>query len=173
MRFTLIILSCFWTAGFSSQHAQAQSQSFDGGTKVQWLPLLVRDLDRSLVLYRDILGFELADERAMNASAFIGQVFNVDPSRITRTAKLTGGANQPRIIALYEVTGLPPVDASGPLQAGHALQFDRHDEAYPALTNGEYRVLATKPWTEDGRGGEIAFVDHDGHLIIVYEIPEE
>lgn len=150
--------------------AYAQSQPFDGGTKVQWLPLLVRDMDRALVLYRDILRLDVDDDQTMEASAFVGQVFNIDPSRITRTVKFNADGSQLRVIALYEVPDLSPVEPAAPIQSGWALQIDHYADAYPALSNGDYRVLGTNAWgdpPEDG-GEEIVITDTDGHMLIIY-----
>ncbi len=163
-------LIVFFMVIFADVSAHAQTQPYDGGTKIQWLPLLVRDMDRALVLYRDILGLEVDEDRPMEASAFVGAVFNIDPSRISRTVKFNGASNQSRVIALYEVLDLPPVDPMAPISSGWAIQIEHYQDAYPLLSNGDYRILGTNAWgnpPEDG-GEEIVIADADGHMLIVY-----
>ena len=155
---------------FSSVSSEAQTQPYDGGTKIQWLPLLVQDMDKALVLYRDILRLDVDEDRPMEASAFVGAVFNIDPARITRTVKFNGASNQSRVIALYEVPDLPTVDPMASISTGWAIQIEHYKDAYPLLSNGDYRVLGTNAWgnpPSDG-GEEIVIADTDGHLLIIY-----
>ena len=162
----IALLSVIFTA-FS---AGAQTQLYDGGTKVQWLPLLVRDMDEALVLYRDILRLNVDEDRPMEASAFVGAVFNIDPTRISRTVKFNAASNQSRVIALYEVRDLLPVDPMAPISSGWAIQIEHYKDAYSLLSNGDYRVLGTNAWgnpPNDG-GEEIVIADKDGHMLIIY-----
>ncbi len=164
MRFVLILCLLL------PLNAEAQTQPYDGGTKMQWLPLLVRDMDEALVLYRDILHLEVDEDRPMEASAFVGAVFNIDPARITRTVKFNGASTQSRVIALYEVPDLLPVDPMAPIATGWAIQIEHYKDAYPLLSNGDYRVLGTNAWgspPNDG-GEEIVIADADGHMLIIY-----
>ena len=136
--------------------------------------LVVADLARALRLYRDILGFRLEFTKDSQPDGYDYVVFEIPAEARTCFAVLSANADQPRSLALTEVRGvsLPPV----PLPHRHALVLDVADfDGVLAAVRAEGLHLYPEEHlvTQDGREGrEIGFVDHDGHLVVIYTITQ-
>ena len=154
--------------------ASVEAQESGGSPRVRWLPLVVADMERSLTLYRDILGLEMVEDRPMTASAFVGAIFNAAPADLVRTVKLSAGPEQPRVLHLFEIRGYKDAAADAVRPGAIAIQVSGLDRIAAAVKTGPYTVLGENRWAEDsGRTGkEIAFSDTDGHVLIVYELTD-
>jgi len=133
--------------------------------------LLVADLERSLRLYRDILGFRLDYVGDASAQSYLYRVFQLPATAQLRFAALSSDREE-RALALSEVKGIkldPPTPpfrgatviqvASVPLLLGEIAALDlqilppSHFTAPPNLT-----------FTEQG------IYDFDGHLLVLYDV---
>jgi len=134
---------------------------------------VVRDLDRALTLYRDVLGFEVTFTLNHNPESYSIPVFSMPAGARLRFCVLST-ADQPRVMALTEVTevALPPVPH--PRRSAIVLEVDDPD----ALVASARAVGATvfdegMLVTKDGRcGREIGIADFDDNLIVIYQITE-
>lgn len=131
--------------------------------------LIVADLDRSLALYRDALGFTLESIKQSASDSYSYEIFGIPSDRALRMAALDGPAEQVRTLALIEVTPpLPP--AAGPRAATVVWTADLDAalaklRALPGVTVLPERELRT----HDGKlGREAGIVDADGHAIVLY-----
>ena len=132
--------------------------------------MLVADLQRSLTLYRDILGFKLDYIGEASPESYLYTVFQL-PSQSQLTFAALSTDREPRALALTEVKGitlqspLPPYrigvviqvpDVTDTIQRIHALEL-------PIVPSSSFTAPPNLAFTEQG------FHDFDGHLIILYE----
>lgn len=132
---------------------------------------VVRDLDRALAFYRDILGFELEHMHESPADSYSYPVFEIDPSAKLRFALLSA-RGQPRVLALTEITGVDMPPCPNPRRSAIVLDVADIDgvvaksKAAGLTVYPEERLV-----THDGRTGrEIGIVDADGNLVVIYTI---
>ena len=132
---------------------------------------IVGNIEKSLRLYRDVLGFELAFVKDSPDDSYSYPVFEIETSHKLRFAVLST-AEQVRVMALTEVTAdLPAVPH--PRRAAIVLEVGDVD----AVCEGA-RALGCQVYeeeelhTHDGRvGREVGIVDFDDNLIVIYKIP--
>ncbi len=135
--------------------------------------LVVSDIERSLDIYRDILGFTLnAPVSESSAESYSYPVF-----RIPKEAKIRFVAldtkTQERTLALAEVTGVPLPKPAQPLMSALVIRVPNI-----ATTMQKVKALGletTEPKTARAADGkfafiEQAFVDYDGHLVVLYQM---
>lgn len=138
------------------------------GVTVRRPALLVRDMDRALALYRDILGFRVGQlgRDAPDSYAYIA--FNIPRGTPVWHATLDTGSEQ-RVLALVAVPTMPRVALSGGMRSSAVLvnAAGRLAEIRQRLIAAGYKVLPSQPFEPNGI--EFAFEDADGHLISVYE----
>ncbi len=131
---------------------------------------IVRDIDRSLVLYRDVLGFELAFVKDSPDDSYSYPVFNIDRSHKLRFAVLNT-ATQQRVMALTEVPAeLEPMPA--PRRSAIVLEVADVDAVVDGARNAGCHVYEEEQLhTHDGRiGREVGIVDFDDNLVVIYRI---
>lgn len=133
--------------------------------------LIVADMERSLVIYRDILGFTGSDIATSSTDSFSYPVFNF-PAEARMRYTYLGEPDEARVFGLTEVKGieLPDMPAA-PHRTAHVIGVKNLEEKFEKL---EALGLETTPSKIAG-GAEFkfieqAFVDYDGHLIVLYEI---
>lgn len=159
--------------------ALAQSQTTGeakapyAGSYLKRATLIVSDLERSLTIYRDLLGFDATPVWEMSGNSYSYTVFNVDKAAKLRGAMLSAGDTQVRTLALFEVTGQPLAVPQSPRVAavvidarGRLAQVMRAVKAM-GLESFPTRDLKTP---EGATGTEWGFVDPDGHLVVLYEL---
>jgi len=133
--------------------------------------LLVRDMQRSLAIYRDILGF-----RVFHCADSSPQSFSYPVFRIPTQAKLhfctLDSSTEVRALALTEVRGVdlpaqPAMHLSAPV-----IRVQRFDEVLAKLrTAGLDVVEPRRSRTAEGHEfTELAFTDPDGHLVVLYQL---
>jgi catechol 2,3-dioxygenase-like lactoylglutathione lyase family enzyme len=133
--------------------------------------LLVRDLDRSLAVYRDILGFRVFQISESGPQSYSYPVFRLPPQARLRFCTLDS-STETRALALTEVSGIelpaPPVIAlSTPV-----IRIERFDEVRARLEAAGLAVVEPRrSKTAEGRDfRELAFTDPDGHLVVLYQL---
>ena len=83
--------------------AFAEEPAYDGA-HFKRVTLVVSDLERSLKIYRDILGFQLDGIMDSSEASYSYPVFKIDPEATLRFATLSAGPEQVRTMALTEST---------------------------------------------------------------------
>ncbi|MEM7705269.1 MAG: VOC family protein [Pseudomonadota bacterium] len=132
---------------------------------------LVKDIDRALALYRDVLGFEVAFTKDSPDDSYSYSVFEIDRSNQMRFCVLST-ESQVRVMALTEVPGdmLPvpfPRRSAIVLEVGDVEAVCAGAEALGCHVYDEEELH-----THDGRvGQEVGIVDLDGNLVVIYKIP--
>ena len=149
----------------------ADDQDYDGAN-FKRVTLVVSDLERSLEIYRDILGFSLDGISDSSEASYSYPVFKIEPEATIRFATLSAGPAQVRTMALTEVTGM---DLPKPGRPHMTASVIRVDDLEATFTKIEALGLETVPPKIAERPGEFkfveqAFVDFDGHLIVLYQI---
>ena len=140
--------------------------------RVQRTTLLVADLERSLRLYRDVLGFTVAYIKDSESTSYSYPTFAIPRAARIRFATLDLGP-VPRVLGLTEVTGvvLPPPAAIRP--AALVLEMPELELVLPRVAAlPDVSVLpGGELVTHDGRRGlEVSVWDPDGHVVVLYEI---
>jgi catechol 2,3-dioxygenase-like lactoylglutathione lyase family enzyme len=133
--------------------------------------LLVRDMDRSLAIYRDILGFRVFQCSDSSAQSYSYPVFRLPPEARLRFCTLDS-STETRALALTQVTGvdLPPPPAS-PLSAP-VIRITGFDAVQAKLRAAGLEVVEPRrSKTVEGQDfRELAFTDPDGHLVVLYQL---
>ena len=135
---------------------------------------VVRDLDRALDFYRDVLGFAVEFTLPPNPDSYSYPVFDIPRAAVMRFCVLST-ATQPRVMALTEVTGITLPAPAHPRRAAIVLEVADPDAVMAGaralgLTVCDEHALHT----HDGRTGrEIGIIDADDHLVVIYRILEK
>lgn len=133
--------------------------------------LLVADLERSLAIYQDILGFSTGNIAESSTTSFSYPVFNI-PSEARMRYTYLGEPGEDRVLGLTEVKNIElPKPANRPHMSASVIGVtDLEDKI------GKIKALGLETTESKIAGGsefrfiEQAFVDYDGHLIVLYEI---
>jgi catechol 2,3-dioxygenase-like lactoylglutathione lyase family enzyme len=133
--------------------------------------LLVRDMQRSLAIYRDILGFRIFQCSDASPQSYSYPVFRIPPQAKLHFCTLDS-TTEVRALALTQVTGveLPPHPAlhlSAPV-----IRVDRFDEVHAKLKAAGLEVVEPRrSKTSEGQDfRELAFTDPDGHVVVLYQL---
>lgn len=132
--------------------------------------LLVADLERSLTLYRDVLGFRLDYVGEASPASYLYKVFQIPSGAQLRFAALST-EHEVRSLALTEVKGSDLPKYPMPYRAGTVIQVSDvapiiEKVAALGLTTVEPSFFTAPPnlaFTEQG------FYDFDDQLIVLYE----
>ena len=135
---------------------------------------LVSDLDRALVLYRDILEMKVDLIKESEEDSYSYDVFEIDRS-IKLNFALLSYENQPRVMALTELGKNNLVKATYPRRSAIVIEVaDVDDILKKALENNFKIYREEKLVTHDGREGrEIGILDDDGNLTVIYKIEKD
>jgi len=137
--------------------------------------LIVADMERSLAIYRDILGFSPGGISESSLDSFSYPVFNFPPKARMRYTYL-GEPGEDRVFGLTEVKNIAlPRPPSEPFVYATVIGITDLEAKFAKLEAMGLKVTESK--TAEGaefRFIEQAFVDPDGHLIVCYEqLPSE
>lgn len=130
---------------------------------------VVTDLERSLKLYRDVLGFKVIFSKDAPEDSYSYDVFEIDKSTDMGFCVL-GTDDEPNCMALTELRGTTLDPIPSPRRGAIVLRLEHFDEAVDGV-----KALGLKTYTEDrletndGRvGRELGIVDFDGNLVVIY-----
>ncbi len=134
--------------------------------------LVISDLDRALRVYRDCLGLVIENIKDSDAASYSYTVFEFPREAKIRFATLDA-PGQKRTFALTEVTGvtLPPPPV--PRLTAAVIQVDGFDDAIARLKDEGVKIYPEGVLKDEHgkpKGRELGFVDHDGHLIVIYRL---
>jgi len=169
-RETVLVLCCLLV--FTGQAAgQATGQSATGAVQIKRPNLVVVDLDRSLRIYRDILGFKVFAVSESGPDSYSYPVFHFPANAKLRMATLNTNTGV-RILALTEMTGAPLPPKSVPHRVALVIEVMDIDQIIQRVREEGLPVVPPKSSkTPEGTTFiEQAFEDHDGHLIVLYEL---
>jgi len=149
---------------------------------VKRVSIFCRDLNKSLALYRDILGMKVIEDKTVSGP-FIGKLVNL-PSCTMRIMYLSADPSiDAGLVGLFHVSE-PALPVAVPPKQGQihwgqgsfVFSTDKGDELYAALTKHGYTFLTpptpyTKP-TDDaymkaGVYTEMIFYDPDGLMVSI------
>jgi catechol 2,3-dioxygenase-like lactoylglutathione lyase family enzyme len=138
------------------------------------VPIVVSDMDKSLKLYRDILGLSVESDNMMKPNEHDERVFNVPPGGLNRSVKFNLGPDQIRAVGLFEVKGYKGKDPTGVFDHGVVFRVDRIGDIHAKLKAGEHRIIdfVDLVTAAGDKGRELAFLDPDGHLVLVYQLDQ-
>lgn len=154
-----------------------QAQEIDdaySGALVKRPAIVVTDLDRALSLWRDVLGLNVNSVSTEDSDSLAYDLFNVPPEARLRFATLDAGDVQQRTYGLLEVSGVKLNAQSGLRRAGVVINANgRWQEIRLAVIDLGLTLLREKKLVtaDQGTGIETGFVDWDGNLIIIYQLP--
>ena len=154
-------------------------------TPVSRITLFCRDLEKSLALYRDILGFEEVESKTIQTKAF-NELMNIhDKNCFVRISYLQSERSDHGLIALFEVNS-SELDKNQSIQTTQiqygqsviVLSTKDHKKIYRELKKKdytflveptEYEKLEDSEYIKAGLYKEMSFYDPDGFLINLIE----
>jgi len=133
--------------------------------------LLVRDLDRSLAIYADILGFRVSGVSESTPQSYSYAVFELPTEARLRFATLDS-STEVRALALTEVKGAALPEARTVPFAAAVIRVTGLDGQLARLKAAGLRVVEPRrSQTPEGRTfTEAAFTDPDGHIVVLYQL---
>ncbi len=133
--------------------------------------LVVADIERSLAVYRDILEFEAGAISESASDSFSYPVFNIPRNAKMRSVTLNEAA-EARVMALTEVTGADMAALpNAPHRTAHVIGVtDLRGKIEKVQALGLEITESKIAGGVDFEFIEQAFVDYDGHLIVLYEV---
>lgn len=134
--------------------------------------LCVADMERSLRVYRDALGFTVSELKNSLPTSYSYPVFAFPKEAKLRFATLDTPTQQ-RTMALTEVTGIELPQPPVPHMSATVLNCEDFDDVLGKVKALGLKVIPEQPLPgSDGKpkGREAAFVDPDGHLIVLYKL---
>ncbi len=131
---------------------------------------LVADLERSLSVYRDVLGFEVFAITESSPTSYSYPVFKLPPEAKLRFASLNS-ATEVRGFAITEVKGVELPRPAGIHVSTPVIRVaDLIDKLARLREMGLEVVDPVESVNAEGlKFVEGAFVDLDGHLVVLYE----
>jgi len=166
-----IALVLVFACALASDPVRAADEGAVREVALKRVNLLVRDLDRSLAVYREILGFRNAQVSQSSPQSYSYPVFRLPAQAKLRFCTLDS-ATEVRALALTEVTGVE-LPAPGPVVTSTAvIRVEDFDEVHARLKAAGLDVVEPRrSKTVEGRDfRELAFTDPDGHLVVLYEL---
>ncbi len=143
----------------------------DTGTHFKRITLLVRDIEESLKIYRDILGFTLESVKDSDDDSYSYPVFRLPQVAKVRFATLNS-PDQIRTIGFTEVKGVELPRYDGPIMTASVIRVSEIEQAMAKIISLglEHTELKIDESESSGQFKEQSFIDFDGHLIVVYEL---
>lgn len=150
-------------------------------TPINRITLFCRDLDRSLSLYRDILGFNVIETKTIQSTAFNNLMNIEDENCSVRICYLQSEESEFGLIALFEINSLQldknEAVKNSSIQYGQnviVLSTNDHEKIYKELKKLGYIFLVEpikyikaedSDYIKAGAYLEMSFFDPDGFLI--------
>ena len=166
----LAIMAIQLVATAVPQPAQAQAPPAAVDPYVHRSNFVVADLDRSLQLYRDILGLKLDVMTPVKSDSFMFDVFHIDRAATMRIAFLSCPDHRFGAVGLTEVKGvkLPPVPTSFPSVLIVEVK-GRIESVYDKVKAAKLDAGKLYELTNPSRR-EFPFTDYDGNRIIIMQL---
>ena len=151
-----------------SLSASSTEETYDG-SYIRRPTLVVSDMDKSLSLYRDILGLRLGSLKEDPKDSYVFEAFNI-PVEATAMHATLDSDTEKRTLSLVEYKNLPEIDAQNEARRAAVLvnANGRFDDIKSSLEEDGYHLLSSHALGANGI--EMGFIDPDGHLIVIYDI---
>lgn len=137
--------------------------------------ILVTDLERSLTLYRDVLGLQLSRVSDTAPDSYSYVFFDIEPGAMRRFAYLDG-EDRREILGLGEVPTLAQTDYTPPRRVAWVQTVPDVEAVIMQVQALGLELIPPREFMsrEAGRPGlEAGVVDFDGHLILFYGLRRE
>jgi catechol 2,3-dioxygenase-like lactoylglutathione lyase family enzyme len=133
--------------------------------------LLVRDMQRSLAIYRDILGFRIFQCSDSSPQSFSYPVFRL-PAEARLHFCTLDSATEVRALALTQVTGIELPEQASPRLSAPVIRVGNLDGIRAQLVAAGLDVVEPRrsKTAEGHEFSEMAFTDPDGHLVVLYQL---
>jgi len=146
-------------------------KDMDTGTHFKRTTLLVKDIDKSLSIYRDILGFTVYSITESDEDSYSYPVFKIPAEAKIRFATLNS-PDQIRTMALTEVKGVELPTPQQPIMNASVIRVKDIEGTMQKIIDLDLEHTELKVDESESAGlfKEQSFIDFDGHLIVVYEL---
>ena len=143
----------------------------DEGTHYKRITLVIADIERSLTIYRDILGFRVHHINDSEEDSYSYPVFQIPAEAKIRFCTLDS-PDQERTLGFTEVKGIELPKERHPHMTASVIRVKGIEGVMDKIAALELYTTALK--IDSNTNGltfkEQAFVDFDGHLIVLYEM---
>lgn len=168
-RFTLFLILMVSLHGLNAQQDSLTTVSNEG-LLFKRTNLLVSDAERSLKIYHDILGFSIFSQSKSKPDSYSYPVFKI-PKEAEISFITLSSPTQERTLALTEVKGIELPKPGIPLMTAAVIKVGDLKGTMEKITALELET--TEPRRAKNHEFyflEQAFIDFDGHLIVLYEL---
>ena len=133
--------------------------------------LIVADLEKSLTLYRDILGFRLDYVGEASPQSYLYKVFKI-PQQAHLTFAALSTEYEPRALALTEAKGIQLTVPAPPHRVAIVMQVKELADTIQKIQALDLKVIEPSYFTTPHNQAftEQGFYDFDSHLIVLYEV---
>ena len=175
LKFNLLLIALINLLIMSCQNTDNQQvNTMDEGTHLKRNTILVADIDRSLTIYRDILGFTVENIKDSDDDSYSYPVFKIPNEAKIRFCTLNS-PDQIRTMALTEVKGIDLPRPVIPHMNSNVIRVKNLPGVMEKVK--ELGLEHTKLKKDTNHTGlsfyEQSFVDYDGHLVVIYEITND
>lgn len=139
--------------------------------RLQRANVVVRDLDRALLFYRDVLGFNEEFRKPHNPDSYSFTVFDIPRDAIIGFCVLSA-PGQSNVLALTQISGIPIPAVPSPRRSAIVLEVNDPDAVVAGAKKLGLHIYPEDVLTTmDGRvGREVGIVDFDSNLVVIYRI---
>jgi catechol 2,3-dioxygenase-like lactoylglutathione lyase family enzyme len=133
--------------------------------------ILVSDLERSLTLYRDILGLTVGRVTETPEDSYSYVFFNIEPGAMRRFAYLDGEGGRANVLGIGEVPGIEPGLPDSPRAVAWVQTVADVEAVMEQVQALGLELIPPQEFMsrEAGRIGiETGVIDFDGHLVMFY-----
>jgi len=143
----------------------------DEGTHYKRITMVIADIEKSLTIYRDILGFTVHHINDSEKDSYSYPVFRLPPEAKIRFCTLDS-PDQVRTIGFTEVKGIDLPKERHPHMTSSVIRVKDLEQVISKISAlGLYMTeLKIDTNTNGLTFKETSFVDFDGHLIVLYEM---
>ena len=134
---------------------------------------IVANMEKALEFYVDVLGLTLDFEKDSEKTSYSYPVFAI-PNEANIGFAVLSAPNQPRVMALTEITTLQLAPVPHPRRAAIVLEMPEVESVAKRAKDAGFLVYeAVEFETVDGRQGwELGIVDADDNLTVIYSLNE-
>ncbi len=132
--------------------------------------LTISNLERSLTLYQDILGFKLTYSSKASSDSYLYSLFNLPPEAEITFASLDS-PHEPRVLALTEVKGIKLSPPNMSYSCALVIQVNQLKNKIEQVKKLNLEVIKPNTFTTENNLNftEQTFRDFDGHPLLLYE----
>ncbi|GAB4544324.1 MAG: hypothetical protein Tsb0014_38320 [Pleurocapsa sp.] len=146
-------------------------QQIETGLHLKRPCIIVRDLDRALTIYQDILGFKLDYRSPADPDSYLYSVFKFPKNANLAFAALSTDY-EPRSLALTEVKGIELASPSLPHRIATVIRVESVTSIIEQIRPLNLDIVAPNYFTAPPNlfFTEQAFCDYDNNLIVIYDV---